>query len=109
MQQVLNPPDAALGIGGRGGPPRGKLLGHGADVRPFAGAGELGGGAGGGVEGLDCGWGEEGWDHDEAVVVERSEVWCRGGGRVGHCESLDWSAGLEMYRRLVMFRCSLQG
>ena len=42
VEEVLHAPDAAVGGGGGRGGPGGELFGDGADVRPFAGAGEVG-------------------------------------------------------------------
>ena len=56
------------------------MLGEGADVRPFSGAGEGVDGAGCGAESEERFGSEEGGDYDESVFVEAVE---EGMGRVG--------------------------
>jgi len=83
VQEVLHTPDAALGVGRRGGGPGGELLWHGADVWPVARAGERGDVGGGRAEGGDLRRVQERGDVDVAVAFEGSEEVGRAGGAGG--------------------------
>lgn len=70
---MLHAPDATLLGRRRSLWPRRELLGDGAEVRPLASAGEVGGLVGGFEEGFEEGWGEEGGEEEIAIAVEGVE------------------------------------
>lgn len=89
MQQVLNAPNPTLVVGRGQRSPWRELLGHCADIRPFAGASNLGREAGSSLKGVQCGRRKERGDHDEAITAESTEVGGGGGGiGVSHLSSL---------------------
>ena len=71
---MLDAPDAAVGVGRWGGRPGRELLGHGADMGPFALAGAGGGVGGGALRGEEEVAGEERGDDEVAGGGEGGEV-----------------------------------